>query len=121
MSLRRSKNLLKRAFDSISDMVYIVDENYNIVYANKALGKRAVGKYCYEATHGYDKPCWMIKDGGEKKLNCPYKIIFRTGKPASVLHEHVKGKKVVDSAVFAYPIKNKKGKVVGFVEFNREL
>ena len=59
----------RATFDSIPDMVFIVDKEYRLVRVNKAFAdahkttpKEAIGKFCFEVVHGTDKP---VK-------NCPH-------------------------------------------------
>ncbi|MBI5056183.1 MAG: GAF domain-containing protein [Nitrospirae bacterium] len=61
VSLARAE--LKNIFESISDMVYFTDNDYNIKRINQAVVNRIgkpeqeiIGKKCYEIFHGKDKP-----------------------------------------------------------------
>ncbi|MBI4848163.1 MAG: GAF domain-containing protein [Nitrospirae bacterium] len=61
VSLARSE--LKNIFESISDMVYFTDNDFNIKRINQAVINRIgkpeqeiIGKKCYEIFHGKDKP-----------------------------------------------------------------
>lgn len=61
--LQISTDEWKRTFDSISDMIFIIDTDNNIVRANKAFldaikktTDEVVGKKCYEMLHRSDKP-----------------------------------------------------------------
>ena len=67
----------------------LIDDNYNIVAANKSYqqaygvsGDEIVGCKCHKVSHHSDKPCHM---NGE---DCPHKQVFETGKPHQVLHIH---------------------------------
>jgi PAS domain S-box-containing protein len=54
---------LESIFDSMSDMVYFVDKNYEIKNINRAVGSKVglaqseiIGKKCYEIFHGVSEP-----------------------------------------------------------------
>lgn len=56
----REFELVKGILDPVMTWAYAVDENYNIVYANKALADRLGGEcegLCYAKIKGYDSPC----------------------------------------------------------------
>ncbi|MFZ5993583.1 MAG: PAS domain-containing sensor histidine kinase [Thermodesulfobacteriota bacterium] len=56
-----SEEILAGIIASITDHMSMIDENHNIVWANEVAGELfgpdLVGKKCYRAYHGYDKPC----------------------------------------------------------------
>ena len=84
----------------------IIDKNYRILAVNDAYEQvygashnRAVGKHCYEVSHGNDKPCNL--EGEE----CPYDQIFTTGKPYICAHIHCDGNhKMHQVKVSAFPL-----------------
>jgi two-component system, sensor histidine kinase and response regulator len=58
-----AKNDWERTFDAVPDLIMILDDQFNIVRANRALAEKmglspreAVGKRCYEWTHGAAAP-----------------------------------------------------------------
>jgi len=72
--LDEERKQLISIFDSISEIIYVLDlETYEILYCNKALKdafkKDLVGKCCYKEIQGRDKPCEycskdiLLKDG----------------------------------------------------------
>ena len=60
-ALRQSKEKLAGIVDSVTDLMVMVDEGFNIVWANnvakRAFGPDLVGKKCYSAYHGRKKVC----------------------------------------------------------------
>ncbi|MBU0505243.1 MAG: ATP-binding protein [bacterium] len=63
-TISRSKVMWETTFDVISDPVLIINRNYEIRRANKALAKACdlnirdvIGKKCHEIFAGYQKPC----------------------------------------------------------------
>jgi PAS domain S-box-containing protein len=80
---RMEENLVKSAaewsttFDSINDMICIVDAGYMILRVNNAFAKslklppeEIIGKHCYELIHETDQPHFM----------CPHKKTLETGR-----------------------------------------
>lgn len=67
----------------------VIDKNYRILAVNKAYqqtyatsNNNAVGKYCYQLSHGKDRPC--NHDGEE----CPHEHIFNTGESKTCMQDH---------------------------------
>ncbi len=71
-----AKQRWERTFDAVPDLIAILDDNYRIVQANKAMADKlncspteCVGTLCYEKVHGTTEPpafcphTQMIKDG----------------------------------------------------------
>ncbi len=60
-NLRKGEEKLSGIIESIPDFMSIVDEDYNIVWANEVAkdtyGVDITGRKCYEAYHHLDKPC----------------------------------------------------------------
>lgn len=60
-ALRESEEKLAGIIASVTDHMSMMDEQHNIVWANdvarELFGPDLVGKKCYSAYHGYDKPC----------------------------------------------------------------
>ncbi|MCY2925892.1 MAG: PAS domain-containing protein, partial [Planctomycetota bacterium] len=72
-----AKQHWERTFDAVPDLIAILDANYRIVQANKAMADKlgcstaqCVGRICYDVVHGTDKPpafcphTRLMKDGG---------------------------------------------------------
>ncbi len=114
VSLAQSE--LKNIFESISDMVYFNDRDFNIRHINHAVvekfGKPAeeiIGKKCYEVFHGLDSP-WVL---------CPHLKTLETGKASvkEIKDPHSGGTFVVSSS----PIFDSTGIVVGTVHISRDI
>ncbi len=75
-ALRISQGKLNAMLHSIADHVSLIDKDANIIWANelvkKTFGDDAVGKKCYEAYRGLDKPC--------EPYPCPTLKAFEDGK-----------------------------------------
>ena len=75
--------------DSFPEPKILLDAQYRILAANAAYRQEfgadrdVVGRYCYELSHHYDKPC---DQAGE---NCPLRDCMGSGHPSRVLHVHL--------------------------------
>jgi PAS domain S-box-containing protein len=114
VSLAQSE--LKNIFESISDMVYFNDRDFNIRHINQAvvkkLGKPAeeiIGKKCYEVFHGKDKPL----------DTCHHTKTIDTGKAfvEEIRDSYLGGTFVVSSS----PIFDSTGNIVGTVHISRDI
>jgi PAS domain S-box-containing protein len=114
VSLAQSE--LKNIFESISDMVYYTDKNFNIININQAvvekMGKPAeeiIGKKCYEIFHGKDTPA----------ESCPHSKAIKMKK--SFVEEiedlHLGGTFVISSS----PIFDSSGNFIGTVNISRNV
>jgi PAS domain S-box-containing protein len=85
----RAKQDWEETFDSIADLIFIVDPDYHIVRVNRALAERlgmepkdAVGLCCYQAIHGTDRPppyCRQSQFSGEEGLQAQEMFDERLG------------------------------------------
>jgi PAS domain S-box-containing protein len=118
-ALGASERYLTSIFNSILDGVTIQDTEFNIIRINPtaerwfAEAQPLVGKKCYEAKHGRNKPC----------LDCPVVKTLETGNAAQVR----KPKRGDDPAggwveIYAYPLVDAAtGKISGVIEYARDL
>ena len=117
-ALKESERFLQNVFDGIQDGICVLDLNYTILKTNAWLERMCepqmplVGKKCYQAYHERDSICpW-----------CPSVKAMETGrvwreKIPYPLEEDPKG--WIDLS--AFPLKDKKGKVVGIIEHVKEI
>jgi len=61
--LSHAKNMWERTFDAVPDIIAIIDTNYRIIRANRALAvgfrtpiKRLIGRKCHEVIYGIEEP-----------------------------------------------------------------
>ena len=115
-ALRNSESVLSKMFDSIPDLLSVIDRNLRIVRSNWHGGYEYVdhdirdnSPLCYEAYYpGQDKPCEV----------CHTIEVFRTGKPVVVEKFNPR---IGLMEVHAYPVFDDAGKVIMVVEHIRDV
>ncbi len=119
-AIRESRDYLENIMDSIEDELLVVDREYKIIMANKAVksrkGEGVIGDYCYSISHEMAAPCWY------EERDCPAKRVFETGRIFRTVHQHkgAAGKRVFHEIV-ACPIKDSKGNVMHVIELMRDV
>lgn len=114
--LVNAKNDWERTFDAVPDFVAILDTNYKIIRANKAMAEqlgttpeKAVGLRCYECVHGTAGPIDF----------CPHAQLLKDGKEhVAEVHEPRLGG---DFIVSATPLHDEKGQLIGSVHVARNI
>ncbi len=106
----------ERTFDSVPDFVSVLDNNFKIVRANRAMvqqlglsKEQAIGLFCYQCVHGMDNPPNF----------CPHAQTVIDGKEhkAEVNEPRLGG----DFLVSTTPLRDDKGKLVGSVHVARNI
>ncbi|HLN19355.1 MAG TPA: MASE3 domain-containing protein, partial [Patescibacteria group bacterium] len=114
--IQKSKEQWEKTFDSVPDLIAILDNKHRIVRANKAMlkklktsGDKCVGMNCYECVHGTQGP---IK-------NCPHSLTMLDGKEhlAEVEEPNLGGTFLVSTT----PLFEKDGKIIGSVHVARDI
>lgn len=85
----------------------VIDKNYRILAVNKAYEKAfvesndsAIGKTCYQVSHGKNQPCNI--DGED----CPHEHVFKTGESKVSQYVHLeKGHSMHQVKVSAFPLR----------------
>ncbi len=102
--------------NSFAEPKILLDGQYRIVAANAAylreFGDKAdvVGRFCYELSHHYDKPC---DQAGE---NCPLRDCMENGHPHRVLHVHHTSAGREHVEVEVVPVKDQAGDTTHYME-----
>jgi PAS domain S-box-containing protein len=114
--LWQAKKDWERTFDSVPDLVAILDNQYRIVRANRAMAQqlgvtreKAVGLFCYMCVHGLDSPPDF----------CPHAQTVKDGKQhqAEVTEPRLGG----DFLVTTTPLKDEQGVMIGSVHVARNI
>jgi signal transduction histidine kinase len=106
-------------FNSIQDGISILDEDLNIVRVNPTLEKwysharPFAGKKCYEVYHGTHEPC----------NPCPSVRALETKTPAvDIVPHHGPGGRLEGwQELYALPLKDKAGNIIGVLEFVKDV
>ena len=110
---QESSIALKSLVDSHEQPFVVIDKDYRILAVNTAYEKiygfsadEAVGKCCYEISHGISKPC---HEEGEE---CPHDYIYEKGEPRICAHIHCDANhRMHEVKVSAYPLKGMNGEL----------
>ncbi len=114
--IRRAKEEWERTFDSVPDLIAILDEHHRVARANRAMAQRlgttpqqCVGLPCYQVVHGTDAPPSF----------CPHAQTLRDLRLHSeeVHEDHLGG----DFLVTTTPLIDEHGKFVGAVHVARDV
>lgn len=115
-SIIRAKEEWERTFDSMPDLVAILDDKHRIVRVNKAMAQRlgatpdqCVGLNCFESVHRLDSPPSF----------CPHALTMADGEEhvAEVHEDNLGG----DFLVSTTPLFDQQGKIVGSVHVARDI
>ena len=115
-SVRRAKEEWERTFDSVPDLIAILDDQHRIVRVNKAMAARlacapeqCVGLHCYKAVHGTDAP----------PAFCPHTktITDQREHIEEVREDRLEG----DFLVSTNPILDSQGRLIGSVHVARDI
>jgi transcriptional regulator with PAS, ATPase and Fis domain len=111
----------RRLLDSFPEPKILLDGQYRIIAANAAYqrefghSQEIVGRYCYELSHHFDKPC---DQAGE---SCPLRDSIESGEPKRVLHVHHTSAGREHVEVEMTPVKDEEGNTVYFLETMHSL
>lgn len=105
-----------KIFNLTSDMISILDQDFNILKINKAFAnflknkpEKLIGKKCYEVIHGSKKPV----------ENCPCFKIRETKKTQTISYFETFFRKHIEISVS--PIMDDKGEIYGSINIFREV
>jgi PAS domain S-box-containing protein len=112
----QAKEEWERTFNTVPDLVAIIDNDQRIVHANKAMADRVgltpgqcVGRRCFELFHGCEQP----------PAYCPHPLTCADGKEhdAEVYEKHLGA----DFLISTNPILDAHGRIAGVVEVARDI
>ena len=114
--IRQAKEEWERTFDTVPDLIALIDLNYRIIRINRAMAEKlrikpeeAVGLHCYEAVHCTSDP----------PDTCPHsRLIIDGHEHMSEVHEdHLGG----DFLVTVSPLRDLQGSLLGSVHVARDI
>ncbi len=112
----KAKEEWERTFDAITDPIIIVNTDYRIIRANKAMADKlgvapqeVIGLTCYRALHDTNRP----------SPSCPHVQLLADGRPhsAEMREEHLDG----DYVISVSPLFDEKGTLYGSVHYVRDI
>jgi PAS domain S-box-containing protein len=117
--LAQTEEFLQAVLDGIQDVIKIVDENYDVIYANRAAKTETrrhpmelVGEKCFRGFYQRDEFCPFCQTSytfeKAKPMNVSYTLPLPNGQ-----------KRHIELSTF--PIKNKEGKVKYVIEITRDV
>jgi two-component system NtrC family sensor kinase len=117
------QKVVESIFSSIQDRVLILQPDFKILDANKALlhfvgmsKEEVVGKYCYQVSH------WSLNPCDREGYLCPLKGSIETGGTGHAIHEHFDcNGQTWYCEVTTVPLKNNKGEVELLLEIMRDI
>ncbi|EKQ53102.1 MAG: PAS domain S-box [Methanobacterium sp. Maddingley MBC34] len=112
----QAKEEWEHTFDSVPDLIAILDTNFRVVRANKAMANRlnvdpeeAIGLTCYNVVHGLNAPPSF----------CPYMKLLEDGQEHTAeVHEDRLGG---DFIVSVSPLHDSDGNLIGSVHVARDI
>ncbi|MEE9910478.1 MAG: PAS domain S-box protein [Deltaproteobacteria bacterium] len=111
-----AKEEWERTFDTVPDLIAILDNQHRILRVNKAMSERlgvvpasCVGLHCHEAVHGMGQP----------PAFCPHSLTCGDGRQhiAEVHEPHLGG----DFLVSTTPLNDREGRCIGSVHVARDI
>ncbi|MBR9979961.1 MAG: PAS domain-containing protein, partial [Desulfatitalea sp.] len=113
--LIQSKELLQSTFDGITDMVVLLDADFNIKMVNQAYLKR----YGVAPEDVYDTPCYEAHSGNmEPCADCALKTVAVSRKAVSQEMRYAGGALFL---VHFYPVLDESGRLVRIIRYSREI
>lgn len=115
-AFRMESRLWERTFNSVPDLIAIVDLNYRIVQVNQAMADRlgrtpeqCVGLKCYECVHGTNRP----------PACCPYVLALADGKEhaSDTCDDRLGG----HFHITATPLRDDSGQLIGSMHVARDI
>ncbi len=120
--LAASRSFLQTVIDGIPDLVMVIDREYRVVLANRAVRETAGGQdpvssflRCYQASHHCEHPC-------EGQHVCPLETVVSSKATVTVTHTHYDGngnERLME--IIAAPILDESGEVVQIIEACRDV
>jgi PAS domain S-box-containing protein len=115
-AILQAKDEWERTFDTVPDLIAILDKEHSVVRVNKAMAEhlkltpdQCIGARCYEVVHGLSCPPEF----------CPHSLTCRDGgEHMAEVHETILGG---DFLVSTTPLCDPEGKLVGSVHVARDI
>ncbi len=119
------RDFLQPLIDGLECEFVVIDRELHITQYytptfrhNKLLEQSAIGRHCFEVTHGRNRPC------ESHECECPVRKVLETNQAVVVTHRHINQferesrEKLVE--VLASPVRDSQGRVTQVVELIRD-
>jgi PAS domain S-box-containing protein len=126
VALRESERYYRGLIQSLHEDILVIDRDYRVTDINNSalqtLGVKregAIGRYCYELSHGLDSPCHEHAGTCD---TCGLLNVFDKGQVCSLHHEHIDeagGRRHID--LLCSPLRDDNGRVTHMVEAARDV
>ncbi len=122
-ALEEQERYFRSLFYSMHEDIIVIDPDYRIVDINNTAlvttgfrREEAIGKHCFEVSHGYNVPC---DEAGEE---CILKKVLETGEAANCYHEHERadGSTAHVDILFS-PLEDTEGNLTHVIEAVRDI
>lgn len=116
-SLQAEETLLQSVFESIQDGISVLDTDLTVLRVNATMKRWYAeslpleGKKCYQCYHHTETPC----------NPCPTLRCIQSGRLETDIVPGPSGSPVKWIELYSYPMRDRTGKVVGVVEFVRDI
>lgn len=125
-ALRRSERYYRGLIQSLHEDILVIDRDFRVTDINnnalQTLGVKredAIGRYCYELSHGLNSPCYEHPGACEK---CGLLHVFNRGDICSMQHQHIDGKgRRHHIDLLCSPLIDDNGQVTHMVEAARDV
>lgn len=125
-ALRASELYFRGLIQALHEDILVIDRDYRVADINNSalqtLGvkrEQAIGRHCYDLSHGLDSPCHEHAGNCEA---CGFLHVFDKGEVCSLHHEHIDEagrRRHID--LLCSPLKDDNGRVTHMVEAARDV
>jgi PAS domain S-box-containing protein len=126
--LRRAKEQWERTFNSVPDLITILDNQHRVLRVNESLARRlglkkeeCVGLYCYEAIHGTSVPPAFCPHSRTMKDGCEHTEEQHIERFAGDFQVTTTSRECIGSVHIAHDISERKNMEDALKKFNEEL
>ncbi len=115
--LKKTNRFLADVYSAVKDGISLLDTDFNIQYINPTMEEwygpkeEAIGKKCYEFYHGKDEICDFCPSVEAIRTNCQNSNVIPGGK----------GRNIEKLELFANPVHDDDGNLIGVLEFVRDI
>jgi diguanylate cyclase (GGDEF)-like protein len=122
--LQEQSQFLQSIVDGVSDLVMVIDKEYNVIMVNDQAKKfypddrqNESGLIkCYQLSHGIDSPC------RDPVFECPHSKVFASGEVTRVTHSHIDKEgypQFIELTVT--PLKDDEGNITAIIESGHNI